>query len=62
MEQQKALFDGIRMNNFGSGIDYDLLAMKIGEANEKLPNPIIDYREFTEFTDKVVLFNEKITI
>ena len=34
-------------------IDYDLLALKISEANASLPNPIVGVREFAEVQNQV---------
>jgi len=63
MQQQSKLFDWVSSGNVGgSGIDYDLLAEKISKANESLPPPIMDYREFTDFQRRLQIIEQKTRI
>jgi hypothetical protein len=59
-EQQKKLFDMLAMNNNdGRGmIDYDLLA----RAMSRQPAPVMIYKEFTDFQEKIVTFDEHIKL
>jgi hypothetical protein len=59
-EQQKKLFDMLAMNNNDSRgmIDYDLLA----RAMSRQPAPVMIYKEFTDFQEKIVTFDEHIKL
>lgn len=59
-QQQENLFKMIANGNFsgGSGIDYDLLA----KAMSRQPAPILNYKEFTDFQQKIVTFDEHIKL
>ena len=54
--QQRNLFEAIAKNNISStgGIDYDLLA----RAMSRQPAPVLSYKEFSEFREKIVTFDE----
>lgn len=58
LEQQKRLFDIANGGSTLSGIDYGILADITADAVSKLPPPILDYREYTTFTQNVVKYNE----
>lgn len=51
--QQKQLFEAANGAPIG-GFDYNALA----QAMASMPAPVMDYREFTTFEDKVLTFNE----
>lgn len=60
LPQQKRLFDMIATtgNSSQGGIDYELLA----KTMSKLPPPVVVYKEFSDFGDKIVTFDEQIKI
>jgi hypothetical protein len=59
MDQQRKLFDMIaRGGGYGGGFDYDMLA----KAISRMPAPVLVYREFTDFTRKIVTFDEQTKI
>jgi len=62
MQQQSKLFDWVSSGNVNAGIDYDLLAEKIATANESLPPPVMDYREFTDFQRRLQIIEQKTRI
>lgn len=51
--QQKNLFEIANTGQVSTGIDYDLLAMKIGQAIQQMPAPVLVYEEFTNFQENV---------
>lgn len=51
--QQKNLFDIANTGQVSSGIDYDLLAMKLSDAVRQLPAPVLVYEEFTNFQNEL---------
>ena len=58
-EQQANLFKMVSKNNFtSSGIDYDLLA----KAMSRQPAPALILKEFNDFNQKIVTFDEHIKI
>lgn len=60
LPQQKRLFNMIATtgNSSQGGIDYELLA----KTMSKLPSPVVVYKEFSDFGDKIVTFDEQIKI
>lgn len=60
MAQQKKLFNTIAAGNISSsnGIDYELLA----KAISKLPAPVMGYKEFLSFQEKITTFTEQTKI
>lgn len=55
LEQQTRLFDWIAGNGSeGFGFNYDLMA----EAIKSLPAPVLDYKEFNDFEDRVASYEE----
>ena len=59
-EQQKRLFGMIAGSgqSFSSGIDYELLA----KAMSKQPAPVVVYKEFANFGEKIAIFDEQTKI
>ena len=59
-QQQQNLFNMIATDRLsaGGGIDYELLA----KAVSKIPAPVLTYREFSEFQQKIATFDERIKI
>ena len=54
-EQQKNLFRMVANNNYQSGgLDYDLLA----KAMSRQPAPALILKEFNDFNQKIVTFDE----
>ena len=51
--QQKNLFEIANTGQVSTGIDYDLLAMKISQAIQQMPAPVLVYEEFTNFQENV---------
>lgn len=51
--QQKNLFEIANTGQVSSGIDYDLLALKLSDAVRQLPAPVLVYEEFTSFQNEV---------
>jgi hypothetical protein len=51
--QQKNLFEIANTGQVSTGIDYDLLAMKISQAVQQIPAPVLVYEEFTNFQENV---------
>lgn len=58
MNQQKHLFDMIASGQGGGGFDAQLLKRVFSESLKEMPNPILDYQEFTNFENQTVKFNE----
>lgn len=58
LDQQKQLFDIANGRSGSSGIDYEALAIAMSQT----PPPILDYREFTTFGQKVTQLNELATL
>jgi len=58
--QQKSLFNAIATNNIpqGGGIDYDLLA----KAVSRQPAPVLTYKEFADYQQKITTFDEIIKL
>ena len=59
-KQQAHLFEMIKAGVPQQGIDYDLLAATMAAAVASQPAPVLDYREFTMFTRRVALENNKV--
>ena len=58
-KQQENLFKLIaKGGNFGGGFDYEMLALAIS----KQPAPRLIYKEFTDFQEKIVTFDEHIKL
>lgn len=57
-QQQKRLFDIANGGAQGSFIDYETLGAVMADAVSKQPAPVMNYREFTNFADKVTTYNE----
>ena len=51
--QQKNLFEIANTGQVSTGIDYDLLSMKISQAIQQMPAPVLVYEEFTNFQENV---------
>lgn len=51
--QQKNLFEIANSGQVSSGIDYDLLALKLSDAVRQLPAPVLVYEEFTNFQNEL---------
>lgn len=58
-EQQTRLYEYIQAGVPTSPIDYDLLAAALASAVQKLPPPVLDYREYTSFKRRVTLSENK---
>lgn len=59
-EQQKKLFGMIATssNNYSGGFDYEMLA----KAISKQPAPVLTYKEFAQYQEKIVTFDEQTKI
>jgi len=59
-QQQQNLFNMIATDRLSAsnGIDYELLA----KAVSKIPAPVMNYKEFTDFQQKIATFDERIKI
>lgn len=51
--QQAELWEMLRDGAAGSGIDYSRMAAAMREAAASIPAPVMDYREFVRFRDRV---------
>ena len=60
-EQQANLFDIANKGQTGTGIDYDLLGVKMAEAVAQLAPPVLVYSEFKDFENNVQLYEELTT-
>lgn len=56
--QQKNLWDAANGGGVGGGIDYDILAQKVAQANASLPAPVLVYREFKDFQSQSVRYQQ----
>lgn len=59
--QQTQLFN-LANGATASGLNYDLLASKVAEANRSLPSPTVVYSEFNDFTGNVARYQEEAKI
>lgn len=60
LADQARLFDMIRAGVPQQGIDYEMLAAATAAAVSKLPAPVLDYAEFTQFGRKVAIMDRKL--
>lgn len=60
-EQQANLFEVANKGQVNSGIDYDLLGVKMAEAVAQLAPPVLVYSEFKDFENNVQLYEELTT-
>jgi hypothetical protein len=60
-EQQANLFEVANKGQVNSGIDYDLLGVKMAEAVAQLAPPVLVYSEFKDFENNVKLYDDLTT-
>lgn len=56
LQQQKHLFDTIAGGN--AGLDVSILKQAFSESLKEMPSPILNYREFTNFVNNTIKFDE----
>lgn len=56
--QQNRLDNVLFGNGSPAGIDYEALSLSLAGAVEKMPAPVMDYKEFTEFQQKTAKYKE----
>lgn len=60
-KQQKQLFD-IANGNGGNGFNYELMVNAFSNALTNMPSPVLDYQEFTTFSDNVNRYDSLVKI
>ena len=60
-KQQKQLFD-IANGNGGNGFNYELMVNAFSSALTNMPSPVLDYQEFTTFSDNVNRYDNLVKI
>ena len=56
--QQNRLDNVLFGNGSPAGIDYEALSLSLAGAVEKMPAPVMDYKEFTDFQQKTAKYKE----